>query len=282
MSENRNRTPMTLRELRAMARRGEPIPVLTCYDATTAGLLDAAGVRVLLVGDSAAQMILGLPSTIHAPLEFMLQVTAAVKRGAPGSFVMGDMPFMSYQPSDAEAMHNAGRFLTEGMADAVKLEVDETQVALVEKLARTGVPVVAHIGWRPQQTVKTGTPRIAGKTAEQVRAMVDLAERLDDAGAVMLLIEQATAEATEWVVGAVDVPVIGCGAGPASHGHVIVLHDLLGMTAWHPSFAPPLAAVGEAIGEAARQWVNRVTGGDYAAGHPFHMADEEHERLGAG
>ena len=273
---------MRLRDLRAMARNGEPIPVLTCYDATSAGLLDRAGVRVLLVGDSAAQMILGLPSTIHAPLDFMIRITAAVKRGAPLSFVMGDMPFMSYHASDAEAMRNAGRFLTEGMADAVKLEVDETQVALVEKLARAGVPVVAHIGWRPQQTVKTGTPRIAGKTAEQVRAMVELAERLDDAGAVMLLIEQATAEATQRVVAAVDVPVIGCGAGPAAHGHVIVLQDLLGMTEWHPSFAPPLAQVGEAVVKAAKQWVTRVTDGEYAAGHPFHMAGEERQRLEGG
>ena len=141
---------VTLQTLRKAARNGEPFACLTCYDATTAKWMERAGIPVLLVGDTAAEMILGQPGTIHAPLEFMLMITAAVKRGAPNTFVMGDMPFGSYQCDDADAVRNAMRFLTEGRADAVKLEVDGDWTPLVAKLSRAGIPVVAHLGSRPQ------------------------------------------------------------------------------------------------------------------------------------
>ena len=156
--------PVTLRTLRRMTAKGEKFACLTCYDATTARWLQRAGVPVLLVGDTAAEMILGLPGTIHAPLDFLLLLTAAVKRGAPNTFVMGDMPFMSYQADEAEGIRNAGRFLTEGRADAVKLEVDGTYTGLVERMARAGIPVVAHIGCRPQ-LVKQRSPVRLGSTA---------------------------------------------------------------------------------------------------------------------
>ena len=280
--------PVSLRDLRRRVRSGRKIPMLTCYDATTARWLYRGGLDVMLVGDTAGSMMLGFDDTIHAPLDYMLTITAAVKRGAPMAFVMGDMPFMSYQVDDAEAVRHAGRFMTEGRADAVKLEVDRRYLGLVERLDRAGVPVVAHIGWRPQQTPRTGVPLVAGRTAEKIDAMVDLARELVQAGAAMLLIEQATAEAARAVIEAVNppaadrktsgtggggvVPVFGCGAGPDCHGHVVVLHDWLGMTDWQPSFAPPAAAGGKHLADLAQKWIRLVESGNYLKdGGPYAM-----------
>ena len=223
-------TGVTLQTLRKAARDGTPFACLTCYDATTARWLARAGIPVLLVGDTAAEMILGEPGTIHAPLDFMLMITAAVKRGAPDTFVMGDMPFGSYQCDDTEAVRNAMRFLTEGRADAVKLEVDIEWVGLVAKLTKAGVPVVAHLGSRPQCAKQEGGYRSAGRTQAALEAIVDTAIEMEAAGARMILLEAVPNEVSEAVVKAISVPVIGCGAGTACHGQIVVTQDLLGLT----------------------------------------------------
>jgi len=267
--------PVTMRDLRHRVRSGTKFAMLTCYDATTARWLYRGGLDVMLVGDTAGSMVLGFDDTIHAPLAFMLTITAAVKRGAPNAFVMGDMPFMSYQADEWEAVKNAGRFMTEGQADAVKIEVDERFVGLVGKMDRAGIPVVAHIGWRPQRTPRTGVPIVAGRTPAKIKKMVDLAKKLEDAGAAMLLIEQATAEAARAVMDAVKLPVIGCGAGPDCHGHVVVLHDWLGMTDWQPSFASPAANGGKALQDMATRWVDLVKTEKYLAdGGPYAMTEK--------
>jgi len=265
---------MTLRKVREQVEHGERFAMLTCYDATTARWLAAANVPALLVGDSAAQVILGYDSSIYAPLDFMIQITAAVRRGAEQCFLMADMPFMSYQADDAEAIHNAGRFLTEGQADIVKLEVSEDYIELVAKLTRAGIPIAAHIGWRPQQLRYAGirTAKIAGKTQQEIDDMTLLARRLEQAGAAMLLVEQCTAQASEKVVASTSIPVIGCGAGPACHGQVVVLQDLLGMSDRHPSFIKPQADVGQQIQNAAAQWIEMVRNGEYIKNnHPYKM-----------
>ena len=255
-----------------MVKRGEKFACLTCYDATTAKWLERAGVPVLLVGDSAGQVILGHDQSIHAPLDFMLQITAAVKRGAPSCLVMGDMPFMSYQADEAEAIRNAGRFLTEGRADAVKLEVDDRYADLISKMDRAGIPVVAHIGWRPQRATHDGvrTALVAGRTMAEVDQLVTQAVRLQESGACMLLVEQSTAEVTERIVEKTSIPVIGCGGGPACHGQIVVLQDLLGLTDWQPSFAKPLAALGEQLTDVAARWIDKVRTSDLGD-HPYHM-----------
>lgn len=268
------RKPVTLRSIARMVQRGEKFACLTCYDATTAKWLERAGVPVLLVGDSAAQVILGHTQPIHVPLEFMLQITAAVKRGAPSCLVMGDMPFMSYQADDAEAIRNAGRFMTEGTADAVKLEVDDRYADLVSKMDRAGIPVVAHIGWRPQRAAHDGvrTALVAGRTRTEVDHLVTQAVRMQDSGAAMLLVEQSTAEVTERIVEKTSIPVIGCGGGPACHGQIVVLQDLLGMTDWQPSFAKPVAALGEQLAHAAGRWIEKVRSSDLGE-HPYQMSE---------
>ncbi len=267
------RVKMTMRQLRRDVRAGRKLPMLTCYDATTARWLYHGGIDLLLVGDTAGSVILGYDDTLHAPLPFMLTITAAVKRGAPDAMVIADMPFGSYQVSDEEGVRNALAFMTQGNADVVKLEVDARFVPLVERLDRAGVPVMAHIGWRPQRFATTGVPLIAGKTPEDIKAMVDLAKRLEQGGASMLLIEQCTPQTAERVVEAVKLPVIGCGAGPACHGHVVVLHDWLGLSDRQPGFVKPAAKGGQALSDLAHRWAEVVRSGQYLSdGGPYKLS----------
>lgn len=255
-------SPITLRTLRAMVSRHEPIACLAVYDATFARLMDRAGVHLMLAGDSAAEVVLGLPRTVHMPMDFALHITAAVRRGARRAHVMADMPFMSYQASPDEAMTNAGAFMTRGGADSVKLEADESFAPLVERMTRAGIPVCAHVGSRPQTAGLTGGYASAGRTQATAEGIIRDAVALEQAGAVLLLIEAVPEEVTRRVVEATHVPVIGIGAGTACHGQILVLHDLLGLSEHPPRFAKPAADLAPSILEAGRNWVSRVSRGE--------------------
>ena len=250
--------PLTLARLARRAMTGEVFACLTCYDALTAGWLARAGVHMLLVGDTAAEVVLGHTRTIDMDLEVLLALTAGVKRGAPDRLVMGDMPFMSYHAGDSEAVKNAGRFLTQGLADIVKIEADESFAPIVSKMVRAGVPVCGHIGSRPQRIALTGSYASAGRTAAACEEIVRDAVALQQAGCSMLLIEAVPEETTRRVLETTSIPVIGIGAGPACHGQVVVLHDLLGLTDRPPPFVKPLAELGRAIEVAGREWVRLV------------------------
>ena len=261
-----------------MAADGRKIPFLTCYDATTARLLWQGGVKALLVGDTAGQMILGHDSTLPVSMRFMLEITAAVRRGAPDAFVMADMPFGSYHCGDDKAMQNATRFIKKSGADCVKLEVGWPQLGLVTRMAASGVPVVAHIGSRPQQVRAKGGYASEGKTQSAADDIVALAAAMIDAGASLLLVEAVPGEVTRQMFEKIEaiasgkIVVIGCGAGPACHGHVVVLQDLLGMSDWQPPFAPVLVEGGKAIERAAGEWVKLVGSGEYLKdGGPYKM-----------
>lgn len=267
------REPVTIRTLRRMAASSQPFACLTCYDATTARWLERAGVHVLLVGDTAAEMTLGFTRTIDMPLEVSLALTAGVKRGAPSTLVMGDMPFMSYQASDAEAIRNAGRYLTEGLADIVKLELDASFAPLVRQMARAGIPVCGHVGSKPQSVAMTGGYSSAGRTRAQAKRVVDDAIALEAAGAVMLLVEAVPEEVTREILGATTVPLIGIGAGTDCHGQVLVLQDLVGMSDVVPRFAEPVAKLGEAFRQAGEEWVRRVAE-RRIGGQRYKMLDE--------
>jgi len=251
----------------ALKKRTAPFACLTCYDATTAGWLTRAGVHVLLVGDTAAEMTLGFSRTLDMPLDVLLALTAGVKRGSeriatsrslPQPMVMGDMPFMSYHAGGDDAMRNAGRFLTEGLADVVKLEVDTTFALLVERMTRAGIPVCAHIGSRPQRFMLSGGYAAAGRTPEEAKQIVADAQAMQDAGAPMLLLEAVPQTTADAVLKVARVPVIGIGAGAGCQGQVLVLNDLLGMTEKPPPFVAPIADVGAMIERAGRQWVETV------------------------
>lgn len=270
--------PVTIRTLRKMVASGDAFACLTAYDALTAGWLQQAGVPVLLVGDTAAEVILGLPTTIHAPLDFMITLTAAVKRGAPKCWVVGDMPFLSYQVSESEAIRNGGRFLVEGHADAVKLEVDEAFAPLVRRMSQAGIPVITHIGSRPQHVGRHGGYYSDGRSVDDAQRLVDEARLFEDSGAVMILVEAVPQEVASAIVEAVDLPVIGCGAGPACHGQIVVTHDLIGMTEWQPPFAQPIAPLGQATMNVAAHWADRVRRRAHGE-HPYRMREGESERL---
>lgn len=249
---------VTLQTLTQMARKNEPFACLTAYDATTARWLSRGGVHVLLVGDTAAEVILGLPRTIDMPLDVLLALTAGVKRGAPNCLVMGDMPFMSYQIDDASAIRNAGRFLIEGMADIVKIEADRHLAPRIEKIVRAGVPVCGHVGSRPQFVALTGGYAAAGRTPEAAAQVVADAEALEQAGCQMLLVEAVPPEVTAQILARTTVPLIGIGAGTACHGQVLVLQDLVGMSERPPRFAEPVTDLGAKYQQAATEWVQRV------------------------
>jgi 3-methyl-2-oxobutanoate hydroxymethyltransferase len=234
---------------------------------------------VLLVGDTAAEMVLGLPRTIDMPLDVLIALTAAAKRGAPDVVVMADMPFLSYQADDAEAIRNAGRFVRDGMADIVKIEADKTFAPLVEKLVRAGIPICGHVGSRPQQVALTGGYSSAGRTVAQAKGIVDDAVALERAGCRMLLIEAVPVEVTRAVMERTTVPLVGIGAGTACHGQVLVLQDLVGMTDRPPRFAEPVADLGRSYRDAAAAWVDRVAKRSIG-GKPYQMKPGEAERLG--
>lgn len=256
---------VTLRDVRQWVRQQQPFAMLTCYDATTARWLWRGGLRTLLVGDTASEMILGHDATINVEMDFMVEITAAVRRGAPNAMIMADMPFGSYQCGDRDAMANAVRFLKQGMADWVKLEVDALYGKLVERMARSGVPVVAHLGSRPQMVRATGGYQRAAGTPDQAEELIQTARLMVEVGATAILIEAVPDEVARRVVAQVRqaqgdavVPVIGCGAGSACDGQVVVLHDLLGMTDWQPPFAKPLMNMGVQISELAKKWMEKV------------------------
>ncbi|MEQ9455442.1 MAG: 3-methyl-2-oxobutanoate hydroxymethyltransferase [Phycisphaeraceae bacterium] len=270
-------TRTTIRHLRHWARDGETFAILTCYDASMARWLARGGIRVMLVGDTAAQTMLGYDSTLPVSMPYMVEITRAVRRGAPNVCLMADMPFGSYQCGDDEAVANAAAFLKDGDADLVKLEVDETYAPLVERMTRAGIPVVAHIGSRPQTYRSFGTPVVAGRDERVAQLLVETAQKMIDAGAVALLVEAVPDGVTRRIVELAvqphtgrPVPVIGCGAGPGCHGYVVVLHDLLGLTDHQPSFARPQADLGRQIQDAASAWRKRVNSGDYVRdGGPY-------------
>lgn len=262
-----------------MKRQGEKFACLAAYDATTARWLERGGVHVLLAGDSAAQVVLGHERTIDMPIDFAIQIAAAIKRGAPNTLIMGDMPFMSYHTSLESAMNNAARFMTKGKADVIKLESDETFAPLVDRLTRSGVPICAHVGCRPQTSSVTGGPVAAGRTVDELEQVVQDAITLEQAGAVLLLIEAVPEEVTKAVMDATNVPVIGIGAGTAADGQILVVNDLLGLTDHPPRFAEPVETLGERIKASAEEWVHRVREGQIG-GQRYAMRPGEREKLG--
>jgi 3-methyl-2-oxobutanoate hydroxymethyltransferase len=255
----------TLNDLRAARTTGKKIAMLTCYDFTTATLMHQVGVPSILVGDSAANVILGHNSTVPVSLGFMIEITAAVRRGAPDAFLIGDMPFGSYQASVGQGVRNASRMLKLSGCDCIKLEVADSHARLVHRLAEAGVAVMAHIGLRPQSVGLLGGYKFQGRTHQQAEMIVSSAMTMQDAGAAALLIEAVPPEVAQAVVQSTNIPVIGCGAGPACHGSVIVTHDGLGLTSHRPRFAPLLQNVSEPLIAAFTQYVQLVSSGDYPA-----------------
>lgn len=225
----RNWTPVTALDLQSIKQRGERIVALTAYDYTTAKAADEAGVDVLLVGDSLAMVVLGYDSTLPVTMDEMLHHTKAVARGAKRAMVLADLPFMSYHASVEEAVRNAGRFLKEGGAKAVKLEGGHAhQLACIRAIVQSGIPVVAHLGFTPQAVHAIGM-KVQAKTEAGIRELVAQAEAVQEAGACAVVLELVPAEVAALVTERLAIPTIGIGAGAGCSGQIQVVHDLLGL-----------------------------------------------------
>ena len=251
----------TATKIRAL--KGErKIAVLTAYDALTGSLVDGAEIPMVLVGDSLGMTVLGYETTLPVGMDEMLHHTAAVARGVEHALVVADMPFMSYQPSVAMGLENAGRFLKESGADAVKIEGGTIRAELIGALVANGVPVLGHIGLTPQSIKEMGGYKVQGKTSEQARQLMDDAMAVEQAGAFALVLECVPAELGEMISGALTIPTIGIGAGAGCDGQVLVFTDLLGISGKPiPRFVKKYADLNPIIIEALASYRNEVEAG---------------------
>jgi 3-methyl-2-oxobutanoate hydroxymethyltransferase len=252
---------ITVHDLRAWKAQGKRFAMLTAYDYPTARILDGAGIPVLLVGDSLATNVLGYETTLPVTMEEMLHHTRAVARGARRAMVVGDMPFLSYQVSTEEGVRNAGRFLKEAGAHAVKLE--GPQIELTHRLVELGIPVMGHVGLTPQSVHAMGGYRVQGRDQEAARRLADQAQAIEKAGAFSLVLEGVPSELARTITADLQIPTIGIGAGPHCDAQVLVVNDLLGITERPPRLAKAYASLGEEIARAARSFAHEVETGTF-------------------
>ena len=262
--------PVRITDLRRKKQAGEKITMLTAYDTPTARLLDGAGLDVLLVGDSVGMVMLGHDSTLPVTLDAMVHHTAAVSRGAARALVVADMPFLSYQVTAAEAIRNAGRLLQEGGAAAVKLEGGRPVADIVKRLVDIGIPVMGHLGLRPQSVHQLGGYMRRGTETREAEAIIEDAAVLEAAGAFAVVLESIPAALARTITGRVRMPTIGIGAGPDCDGQVLVSADMLGLAEQAPPFVRRYADLQGAITAAARAFAEDVRSGRFpeAAGRP--------------
>ena len=255
---------ITVRDVRAFKERGEKFPMLTAYDWYSARLLDEAGIPLILVGDTLAMVMLGHDTTLPVSMDEMLHHTAAVARGAENALVVGDMPFMSYQASAEEGLRNAGRFLKEAGADAVKLEGGARVVELVGRITEAGIPVMGHLGLTPQSVHQLSGYRVQGRGDEAAHRLIADAKELEQAGAFAVVLEAVPRSVAAEVTASLEVPTIGIGAGPECDGQVLVWHDFLGINDGRvPKFVKRYANLADEIRGAARTFASEVAEGTY-------------------
>jgi 3-methyl-2-oxobutanoate hydroxymethyltransferase len=261
---------ITVRDIRAFKERRERFAMLTAYDAASARLLDAAGIPVLLVGDTLGETVLGHSNTLPVTVDNMVHHSAAVVRGVTEAFVVGDMPFMSYQASVAEGLANAGRLMKEAGVNAIKLEGGSRVVELVARLVEAGVPVMGHIGLTPQSVHQLGGYRVQGRGEAAQRILQD-AKELEAAGVFALVLEAIPSDLARSITESVSMPTIGIGAGPHCDGQVLVFHDAMGLTSGRvPKFVKRYAELGDEIRAAAAAFAADVAAGTFPdAGHSY-------------
>jgi 3-methyl-2-oxobutanoate hydroxymethyltransferase len=246
-----------------MKRRGEPIAVLTAYDAVIAGLFERSGVDVILVGDSVGMAMLGYSSTIPVTVDMMVHHTQAVVRGTSRALVVADMPFLAAQVSVSDAVTNAGRLVQEGGAAAVKIEGGQPMIETVRRLVEIGIPVMGHLGLQPQSVHQLGGYRRRAIEPGDAERLLQDARALEDAGAFAIVLESIPADVAAMATRLLSIPTIGIGAGPSCDGQVLVGPDMLGLSPAVPSFVRQYASLAEAIGTAAGAYVRDVKDGRF-------------------
>lgn len=277
-----DRKKVTLPTLFKKVSDGQPITWLTCYDYPTAFLQEKAEIDMILVGDSLGMTMLGYDSTLPVTMEDMIRHTQAVRRGAPNAFLVGDMPYMSYQPSVETAIRNAGRFMAEAGCDAIKLEGGAAMADRIKGIVDAGIPAIGHLGLTPQSVSALGGFRVQGKSAAMAKKIVDDAKTLEKAGAFAVLLELVPDRLCKLIMERADNCIImGLGSGPHAHGQLLIYHDMFGL---YPKFTPKMAKVfgnaGEVILNGLKQYASEVTAGSFPqAENWFGMKDEEFDEL---
>jgi 3-methyl-2-oxobutanoate hydroxymethyltransferase len=247
-----------------MKARGERIACLTAYDFLTAAILDEAGIDLILVGDSAGNVFAGHDTTIPMTMEQMLYHTAVVARAVRRALVVADLPFMSYQVSEEDALRNAGRFIKESLAEAVKLEGGAVVCSTVKRIVDAGIPVMGHLGLTPQSIHRFGSYKARGITDEEAEQIFSDARALETAGIFALVLEKVPAELAKRITRALEIPTIGIGAGPACDGQILVTHDMLGIfTKFRPRFVRRYAEIRTTMEDAFRRYLEDVRNGSF-------------------
>jgi 3-methyl-2-oxobutanoate hydroxymethyltransferase len=264
---------VTIRDLQQAKQAGERWPMLTAYDYSTARVFDAAGIPVLLVGDSAANVIYGYDTTVPVTIDELLPLVRGVVRGTTRSMVVADLPFGSYQASPAQALESASVFMKAGGAQAVKLEGGQRVTRQVEALVNAGIPVMAHIGLTPQSVNALGGYRVQGRGEEAADRLIQDAKALEHAGAFAVVLEVVPSEVAAQISRQLEIPTIGIGAGPDCDAQVLVWQDMAGLrgSGKPPKFVKEFADVGAVLSDAAARFGNEVRNGSYpAAEHEYH------------
>lgn len=277
------RNKVTINDLLGMKARGEPIAMLTAYDYPTALLVDESGVEMILVGDSVGMVVHGLPNTLQVTMDMMVMHCQAVARGASRAFLVGDMPFLSYQVSIEEAVRNAGRIVAQGGMDAVKVEGGREVVPVVEALQNTGIAVQGHIGLTPQSVSKLDGFRAQGKTAGDAQRLLDDALALEETGCFSIVLEAIPEKVAGLISRELTIPTIGIGAGAACDGQVLVLHDVVGLfDRFSPKFVKQYADAASLLRDAFTTYRDEVHERKFPeATHTYAMPDEEWDELQA-
>ena len=276
------RKKMTLPALYQKAAEGKPITWLTCYDYPTAYMQDQAGVDMILVGDSLGMTMLGYDSTLPVTMEDMIRHAAAVRRGAPNVWLVGDMPYMTYQPSVESAIRNAGRFMAEAGCDCIKLEGGVAMADRIKGIVDAGIPAIGHLGLTPQSVSALGGFKLQGKSATLAKKIVDDAKALEEAGAFCILLELVPDRLCQLITErAKNCIIMSLGSGPHAHGQLLIYHDAFAL---YPKFKPRMAKVfadaGAVIREGLNGYVKEVTEKTFPAKENwFGMPDEEYEEL---
>lgn len=271
----------TLNDFQRMKKDGQKIVMLTAYDYPSARLAEGAGVDVILVGDSLGMVVLGYDSTVPVTMADMLHHTRAARRGARDTFLITDMPFLTYQISPAQALENAGRLVQEGGCEAVKVEGGEEIAPQVRALVRAGIPVCAHIGLTPQSATALSGYKVQGRTAEAARKLLHDALALEEAGAFMIVLECIPVQVAEMIGKRLSIPTIGIGAGVACDGQVLVFHDTLGLfERFVPKFVKQFDTLAVKAREALGSYAEEVRSGAFPGPeHTFSMKEEELQRI---
>jgi len=267
----------SIHTLRKMKDAGEKVAWLTAYDYPTAQFAEAAGMDMLLVGDSLGMCVYGYEGTVPVTMDQCIVHCEAVRRAAPNTFVVGDMPFMSYQVSDEDAVRNAGRFLKEASVDAVKLEGGKRVVSRIRAILDAGIVVCGHIGLTPQSSGQLGGHKAQGRTIASARALIEDALAIEEAGAQLLLLEAVPPEVAGFIARKLAIPVLSIGAGPECDGQLLIVSDLIGQfQAFTPKFVKKYCNVAEVVTNAMRAYVDDVRAGAFPVDeHCYHMLKDE-------